>query len=211
MSSSIRFIPARAIVSGAIAAACLLPDAAAAQTPQPELPKSQVPTLGRPTRADDPAPLLDFWAYFKGAWNVTWDYPESPLGPADVLIGKTVFAEKGPGRFEARTEASNTAGAFTITEAIEYSREARTISRAVTDSRGFTFTQSGTVAGDLGGQFTIRLEGAPFTHQGQTLRVNSVLRLLAPLNYRTQTTLSVDGGPFTNYGNPWWRKEPTMR
>ena len=78
---------ARALVVGALVSAGLHPGAAAAQTPQPELPKSQVPTLGRPTRADDPAPLLDFFAYFKGSWNVTWDYPESPLGPADVLIG----------------------------------------------------------------------------------------------------------------------------
>ncbi len=183
----------------------------AAQAPQPELPKSQVPTLGRPTRADDPAPLLDFWAYFKGAWNVTWDYPESPLGPADVLTGKTIYAEKGPARFEARTEAENGGGAFTITETIDYVREARTITRAVTDSRGFAYTQSGTVAGDLGGQFIIRLDGAPFTHQGHSVRINSVMRLLAPLNYRTQTTVSVDGGPFTNYGNPWWRKDVTAR
>ena len=202
---------ARALVVGALVSAGLHPGAAAAQTPQPELPKSQVPTLGRPTRADDPAPLLDFFAYFKGSWNVTWDYPESPLGPADVLIGTTVFADLGGGRFEARTEASNSTGAFTIVEAIEYARPARTITRTVTDSRGFTFTQSGTVAGDLGGQFTIRLDGAPFTHQGHTVRINSILRLLAPLNFRTQTNIAVDGGPFTNYGNPWWRKGSTAR
>jgi hypothetical protein len=199
----------RAIVAGALGSACLLAGAAAAQTPQPELPKSQVPTLGRPTRADDPAPLLDFITYFKGSWKVTWDYPESPLGPADVLIGATVFTDQGNGRFEARTEASNSSGAFTIVEAIDYARAARTITRTVTDSRGYTFTQSGTVAGDLGGQFTIRLDGAPFTHQGHTVRINSVMRLLAPLNFRTQTHIAVDGGPFTNYGNPWWRKEST--
>jgi hypothetical protein len=43
--------------------------------------------------------------------------------------------------------------------------------------------------------------------KGQSVRLNSVMRLLSPLNYRTQYTLSVDGGAFTNYGNPWWRKE----
>ncbi len=202
---------ARAQVAGALVAAWLHAGAAAAQTPAPDLPKSQTPTLGRPTRADDPAPLLDFFAYFKGSWNVTWDYPESPLGPADVLTGKTVFTDQGGGRFEARTEASNSTGAFTIVEAIDYARAARTITRTVTDSRGFTFTQSGTVAGDLGGQFTIRLDGAPFTHQGHTVRINSVLRLLAPLNFRTQTHIGVDGGAFMNYGNPWWRKESTAR
>ncbi|HUU32741.1 MAG TPA: hypothetical protein VMW48_01695 [Vicinamibacterales bacterium] len=203
--------PGARLLASAVIVLATLPSGAAAQAPQPERPRSQVPTLGRPTRPDDPAPVLDFWAYFKGAWNVTWDYPESPLGPADVLFGQTVYSEQGPGRFAARTEAENSGGAFTITETFVYARDAHTITRAVTDSRGFSYTQSGTVAGDLGGQFTIRLEGAPFTHQGHTVRVNSVMRLLAPLNYRTQTTIAVDGGPFTNYGNPWWRKDATAR
>ena len=179
---------------------------AGAQTPQ-ERPKSQVPTLGRPTKPDDPAPLLDFWLYFKGAWNVTWDYPESPLGPADVLSGTTVYTQTGATTFEAVTKAEVTSGAVTSTEAFEYDRDGHALTRRVTDSRGFSYTQKGTVNGDLGGQFTIRLEGAPFTVKGQTVRLNSVMRLLSPLNYRTQYTVAVDGGPFTNYGNPWWRKE----
>lgn len=186
-----------------------LPFQSAAQTPQPELPTSQVPTLGRPTKPDDPAPVLDFWRYFQGAWTLIWDYPDSPLGPADVLDGRTVYTEKGPTTFQAVTEAETSGGKVTITEVFEYQRDAHQITRSVTDSRGFTYTQSGTVNGDLGGQFTIRLDGAPFTFKGQPVRVNSIMRLLSPLNYRTQHTLSVDGGPFTNYGNPWSRKEPS--
>jgi len=181
--------------------------AAAAQTPSPERPKSQVPTLGRPTKSDDPAPLLDFWLYFKGAWNVSWDYPESPLGPADVLMGTTVYTQTSDTTFEATTEAEHSSGKVTVKEVIEYQKHAHAMTRTVTDSRGFSYTQKGTVNGDLGGQFTIRLEGAPFTYKGQTVRVNSVMKLLSPLNYRTQYHLSVDGGPLTNYGNPWWRKE----
>lgn len=200
----------RHLLTRAAAAALVLSSSwqtAAAQTPQPERPKSQVPTLGRPTKPDDPAPLLDFWAYFKGAWNVTWDYPESPLGPADVLSGTTVYTQTSPTTFAATTTADHTGGAFTITDVFDYDRDAHALTRTVTDSRGFSYTQKGTVNGDLGGQFTIRLDGAPFTHKGQSVRVNSVMRLLSPLNYRTQYTVSVDGGPFANYGNPWWRKE----
>jgi hypothetical protein len=37
--------------------------------------------------------------------------------------------------------------------------------------------------------------------------VKSVQRLLSPLNYRTLTTIAVDDGPYTNYGNPWWKKD----
>ena len=198
----------RRIVQGAAALLVGLGLAApaGAQAPQEQL-KSQVPTLGRPTKPDDPAPLLDFWLYFKGSWNVTWDYPEGPLGPADVLSGTTVYTQKSASTFEAVTKAEHSGGAVTITEVFEYDREGHALTRAVTDSRGFSYTQKGTVNGDLGGQFTIRLESAPFTVKGQTVRLNSVMRLLSPLNYRTQYTVSVDGGPFTNYGNPWWRKE----
>src|SRR6187401_3503333 len=116
-------LPRVALAALIAAAGIAAPVAAVAQ----EKPTSQMPTLGRPTKPDDPAPLLDFFAYFKGTWNVTWDYPESPLGPADVLNGKTTYAEKGPTTFEATTEAENSAGKFTITEVFEYQREAKTI------------------------------------------------------------------------------------
>lgn len=188
----------------AVAAGLAVPPAAAQTEPRPT---SQVPTLGRPTKPDDPAPLLDFGRYFKGAWAVTWDHPESALGPADVTSGTTTYTEKGPTTFEAVSEMENSAGKYTVREVFEYQREAHALTRTVTDSRGFSYTQSGTVNGDLGGQFTIRLDGQPFTHQGRTVRVNSVMRLLSPLNYRVQFTLSEGDGPFTNYGNPWWRKE----
>jgi hypothetical protein len=194
-------------IAPAVLAVVVAAPAAAQPPPQTSKPTSQVPTLGRPTKPDDPAPLLDFMRYFKGAWNVTWDYPESPLGPADVSSGTTVYSEKGPTTFEATTAFENAAGKYTVTEVFEYQKEQHAITRAVTDSRGFNYTQKGTVNGDLGGQFAIRLDGAPFTYKGQTVRINSVMRLLSPFNYRTQFHLSVGDGPFANYGNPWWRKE----
>ena len=43
---------------------------------------------------------------------------------------------------------------------------------------------------------------------GKTVRVRNVLHLLSPLNYRVASSISVDGGAFTNLGNPWWRKAP---
>ena len=180
----------------------------AVQPPQTQLPKSQVPTLGRPTKPDDPAPLLDFPAYFNGAWHFTWDFPDSPLAAAGALTGTTVFKTIDDSTFEAVSTATSESGGVTIREVIRYQRDKQTISREVTDSRGFAYSQTGTVAGDLGGQFTIRLESAPFKHNGRTIRLKSVLRLLSPLNYRTQTTIAVDEGPFENYGNPWSKKVP---
>jgi hypothetical protein len=40
------------------------------------------------------------------------------------------------------------------------------------------------------------------------VRLKHVLRLTSPLGYRVSATVSVDNGPFTNYGTPWWRKAP---
>lgn len=174
---------------------------------QPQLPTSQVPTLGRPTRPDDPAPVLDFAAYFRGSWQFAWDFPDSPLGPAGTLTGTTVFKTIDESTFEAISTATGEGGAVTIRETISYQRDQHTISREVTDSRGFGYKQAGTVAGDLGGQFTIRMESAPFVYNGQSIRLRSVQRLLSPLNYRTLTTIAVSDGPFTNYGNPWWKKD----
>lgn len=177
-----------------------------AQAEQTQPPSSQVPTLGRPTKPDDPVPTLDFGAYFVGTWHFNWNFPESPLAPAGSLTGTTTYTARDAATFEAVSTATGDGGAVTIRELISYQRDKQTLSREVTDSRGFAYKQTGTVAGDLGGQFTIRLESTPFVHQGQTIRLRSVQRLLSPLNYRTQTTIAVGDGPFTNYGNPWWKK-----
>ena len=46
-----------------------------------------------------------------------------------------------------------------------------------------------------------------FTYNGKAIRMKHGLRLLSPYNYKVAITVSVDGGPFKNYGNPWWRKD----
>ena len=81
--------------------------------------------------------------------------------------------------------------------------------RDVSDSRGMKYTQTGTIGGDLGGYYNIYLESTPFTYNGHTIKLKHAMRLLSPLNYKVSVTMSVDGGPFLNFGNPWWRKDPT--
>ena len=39
------------------------------------------------------------------------------------------------------------------------------------------------------------------------MRIKHAVRTMSPFNYKVATTVSVDGGPFHNYGNPWWRKD----
>jgi hypothetical protein len=173
-----------------------------------QVPKGQMPTLGRPTEGTDTVPLFDFDTYFVGKWTFEWSMPESPLGPAGPYTGTTVFT-KVDGRFyEALTEGEGPSGPFKVRELIAYHKENKVLARQVTDSRGFNYMQFGPVGGDLGGIYNIHFDSAPFTVNGKSVRVRHVLHLLSPLNYRVASSISVDGGPYTNLGTPWWRKAP---
>src|SRR5579864_9773743 len=111
--------------------------------PQPpaQLPKSQIPDLGRPTRPNDEQPLFDFDAYFLGKWTFEWEVPEGILGPSGTIKGAVTYTKiEGP-FYEATTTASGPGGAMTIRESIAYRKEARTAARYVTDSRGFSYQQ----------------------------------------------------------------------
>jgi hypothetical protein len=180
---------------------------AAAQNVTPQRPRGQMPDLGRTTKGDDIVPLFDFDAYFPGTWTFVWDVPESPIGPAGRIEGSTVYKKIGDRVYEALTTATGPAGPFTIKEVIKYEREKKTISRDVTDSRGFSYTQDATVGGDLGGFYNIYFESTPFKAGGKTVRIKHNIRTGSPLAYRVAALVSVDGGPYVNYGNPWWRKE----
>jgi hypothetical protein len=189
------------------AAALVAAPSGQTQPDKPPLPKGQMPNLGRPTKVDDELPLFDFDAYFLGKWTFEWDAPEGPLGPSGRIAGTTIYKPVDGRFYEADTEAAGPGGAFKIHELIAYQKEYKTLARQATDSRGFSFLQIGTVGGDLGGIYDIYLESSPFTYNGKSIRIKHAMRLLSPYNYKVSTTVSADGGPFKNYGNPWWRKD----
>ncbi len=181
---------------------------AGAQDQKPPLPKGQMPDLGRPTKVDDELAPLNFDEYFTGRWTFEWDMPEGPLGESGRVTGTTVYKVIDTGKFyQADTEASGPGGAFKLHELIAYQKDQKALSRYVTDSRGFSYLQIANIGGDLGGIFNIFFDSSPFTYNGKTIRIRHGFRLLSPYNYKVATTVSVDGGAFRNYGNPWWRKD----
>lgn len=195
----------------ALATMLALAPAALAQVPAPAAGegqiKGQAPDRGRPTKHDDEQPRLDFDAYFLGApWTFEWDVPEGPLGQAGRITGTTTYKALGGKYYEAITQAEGPDGKVTITEVIGYHRDNKVLSRHVVDSRGFAFDEIAHVGADLGGFYNILFESAPFKAGGHTVRIRHTMRLNAPLAYRVATSVSVDDGPFVNYGNPWWRK-----
>jgi hypothetical protein len=179
-----------------------------AQDQRPPLPKGQMPDLGRPTKLDDEQPPLNVDEYFTGTWRFEWDMPDGPLGESGRITGTTTYKVIDAGKFyQAETRASGPGGAFTVRELIAYQKDQKALSRWVTDSRGFTYLQIASIGGDLGGIYNIFYDSTPFTYNGKTIRLKHALRLLSPFNYKVATSVSVDGGAFRNYGNPWWRKD----
>lgn len=172
-----------------------------------QLPRGQVPDRGRPTNPDDEVPLFDFERYFVGEWTFEWDVPDSPLGPSGTLTGTEVVKPGVDGRyFDAEYKGTGPEGAFTGQARMIYLRDNKTVVRHETDSRGFSVLKAGPIGGDLGGYYTIYYESWPFTRNGKVVRLRTTTVLLSPVHYRVRAQISVDGGPYTNFGNPWFRK-----
>ena len=126
-----------------------------------------MPILGRPTETTDKVPLLDFENYFVGKWDFEWLMPESPLGPAGSVLGHDHLFEDRRATFEAVTQGEGPAGKFEMREKIVYDKDNKTVAREVTDSRGFSYKQSGPVGGDLGGIYNIHFDGDAVRDQRQ--------------------------------------------
>src|SRR6266550_410529 len=126
--------------SSSLALVLLLTPMLGAQQPatQPQLPKSQMPDLGRPTKSSDPLPLFDFDRYFAGRWSFEWDVPDSPLGPAGTVTGTTTYTRIDDLFYEATTQATGPTGSITMKDTFGYRKENKTLARQVSDSRGFS-------------------------------------------------------------------------
>src|SRR5579872_5996878 len=88
-----------------------------------QLPRSQMPDLGRTTKADDEVPLFNFDEYFNGKWTFEWEIPEGIFGAAGDVTGTTVYKPVDGRFYQADTEATGPGGKFTVHELIAYHRE----------------------------------------------------------------------------------------
>ena len=169
------------------------------QTPPP---KGLMPDLGRPTKPDDAVPLLDFEKYFVGTWTFTADAPDTVLGPGGESSGTVTYKKLADGFFEALIEGKNEEGTFTIRETIAYHAGQKMAFRHVTDSRGYSYVQLAEVGGNIGGDYRLFFQGAPFTFKGKTVRLNHTIYLAAPLTFRVDLEVAEGDGPFVHM-SPW--------
>ena len=173
-----------------LAVAATIVAALAAQQPdKPPLPKGQMPELGRPTKVGDELPLFDFDAYFPGTWTFEWDMPEGALGESGSVTGSDDLQGGRAGETVSGRHHGDRAGR-TVHHPRRRSatrRRARRCRGKIADSRGFAYTQSGTIGGDLGGIYNILLDGTPFTYNGHTVRIKQAIRTMSPFNYKVAT------------------------
>ena len=165
-------------------------------------PKGLMPNLGRPTRPDDQVPPLDFEKYFIGRWTFEADAPDSVLGPGGVSAGTVIYRKLGEGFYEAIVEGKGAAGTFKIVESIAYDVATQMAFRYVSDSRGYSYVQKARVGGNIGGDYRLFFESAPFTYQGKQVRLNHTIYLAAPLTFRADVEVADGTGPFVHM-SPW--------
>ncbi len=158
----------------------------------------------RPTSPDDPMPPPNM-DYFLGSWSFDWNVPESPLGPAGKIKGIETY-KKGRGVYESVIEGSGPLGDFKGTARTTYDEKEKKVTRTEKSFFGVPITMSGPIGGDLGGYYTIFWESLPIRKDGKTIVLKGKTLMLSPANYRLQVRISVDGGPLTNFGNPWFTK-----
>jgi len=167
-------------------------------------PSAQQPS--RPTEPTDQMPPPNM-AYFLGTWTFEWNVPESPLGPAGKLKGTETYRKAQDGAaYESEIEGEGPQGAFKGRATTVYNEKEKIVTRSETGLFGVSLVKSGPIGGDLGGYYTIFWESAPIKKDGKTIKLKGKTQMLSPAYYRLQIQISVDGGPYTNFGNPWFRK-----
>ncbi|HEY7543565.1 MAG TPA: hypothetical protein VID27_01720 [Blastocatellia bacterium] len=159
----------------------------------------------RPTEPADPMPPPNM-DYFLGEWTFEWNVPESPLGPAGKIKGKERYRKTQGSVYESEIEGEGPAGAFKGRATTTYYEKDKIVIRSESGPFGVTLTKTGTIGGDLGGYYTIYWESAPIKKNDMLIKLKGKTQMLSPAHYRLQVQISIDGGPYTNFGNPWFQK-----
>ena len=147
---------------------------------------------------DDPAPFDPH--YFVGTWEFEGMLPESPLGEAGEFRGSETIRHIDGCTYESRTAATLSGNSVTITSRLIYDRRAKYLVRIDDDSRGFELLKVGVLRGDPGGYSSHHWEAPAIAVRGNEVRLRGRTSITSPYAMRERTEISVNGGPFTNFG-----------
>jgi hypothetical protein len=169
---------------------------------------AQLKSLTRPTRPDDPQPPFNP-DYFVGTWAMEYEAPDTPLAPEGMHSGTLTFKHVDGCYYEGELVAKDPKAATSTTRIqMMYDPAGRYLTWIETDSRGYTLFKPGTIGADLGGYFTHYFETQAFksSKAGPILHVKGSTFIASPSNFRIRRSLSIDGGPYMNIGEMWFRK-----
>ena len=93
-----------------------------------------------------------------------------------------------------------------VSARLVYDRRFSYLVRIEDDSRGFELFKVGTLGGDPGGYFSHHWQAPAVDRGGKKVRLRGRTYMTSPTAYRLRMQISVDGGPFVNYGTAWWRR-----
>jgi hypothetical protein len=159
------------------------------------------------TKPGDPQPPPDM-DYFLGAWSFEWNVPESVMGPGGKVKGKETYRKALNGSvYESEIEGEGPEGPFKGLALTSYDPAQKTVSRYEIYSYGLSCLKTGPIGGDLGGYYTIYWEGTPIKRNGHVIKMKGKTLMRSPASFRLEVQISVDDGPYTSYGNPWFQKE----
>ena len=166
----------------------------------------QTPQQPRPTQQGDPMPPPNM-DYFVGTWSFEWIMPESVLGGGGKFKGTETYKRvlNGP-VYESEIKGDGPDGPFEGKAITTYDEKERIVSRYEVMSYGMAAFKSGSIGGDLGGYYTIHWESPTFKKDGKMVKLKGKTQMLSPAHYRLLVEISIDGGPYTSLGNPWFRK-----
>ena len=168
---------------------------------------ARLKALTRATTEKDPPPPFNP-DYFVGTWTLEWDAPESPLASEGVHTGTVVFRHVDGCFYEGDLTGKGQSGAPYKTKIqMMYDPAAKYLTWIETDSRGYTLFKPGTIGADSGGYFTHYFETQAFKSGRQTLHLKGSTFLAGPSNFRVRRSLSIDGEPYMNIGEAWFRKQ----
>ena len=190
----------------------LLAVAAAAGTAAPSLhaqPRPPGAAQGGPTTGDEMMPPFDP-RYFLGDWEIEWSPLDTPLLPGGKYTGVERVRHVADGRYleiavdlEGRDRSLRGQGILFL----ETGPFGAHLTKYVAYDAGFAVLQPGPVGGDLGGYYSQFWETpAPIRHGGAELLIRGRSHFVSPYAYRVNQEVSVDGGPFVNFGVMWYTK-----
>jgi len=172
------------------------------QQTRPTDQRADDPDYRRPADAIPPFQLN----YLAGNWTFEWDVPDSIFGAGGTITGTETVTCSNEKSCAGTVRATLPEGAYTQNVTIAYDQSARTVTRVEHDSRGFDVHYVGQVSSDQGFH-QIAYTSQAFRYKEKMLRLKSTAAMTAPAAFRVRYQLSIDNGPFENFGAPWWRKQ----